>query len=426
MSLNESRVPARSRAEIGRMTAAMRAATAPNAPRVLRIARLVAGRIVAERVLSPRDCATVESGVRFEREGGAWVLVAPSGATGHVLLSGGRRVAIGPHETRLELDERARGKIVLGRASVLFQVAAAPPQTGTPKLPLAVTRRTVDWPLTVIAAFSFLFHFGVVGATFSDWLDPVVGDEDAAVVKLVDLGPGPLAPVETNVSERAGAHEHASASARKTASGRSTAHTQSGPATLAREAEAMKMGLLAVLAGAPAVDGAMRRSELPVVDLSKVAPEAEGAQATGGELSLHGTGVAPGGRSLASLGDGRVTTPSAGHERRVQGPKVEVAFPPPSGPEMPGPPIDIAPLRPSFRSCYVRKGLELDPTMEGKLVLDIAIAPNGDVSSVTKASGEGLSAAVETCIIQRVQNASFAAPGGSGTRVRVPVVFRRQ
>ena len=31
--------------------------------------------------------------------------------------------------------------------------------------------------MTIIAAFSFLFHFGMVGAIYSDWMDPVVDDE---------------------------------------------------------------------------------------------------------------------------------------------------------------------------------------------------------------------------------------------------------
>jgi len=64
--------------------------------------------------------------------------------------------------------------------------------------------------------------------------------------------------------------------------------------------------------------------------------------------------------------------------------------------------------------------------MEGKLTIEIRIAPNGDVAGVTKVDGQGLSAAVEQCIIERTHNASFTAPGGSGTRARVPIIFRQQ
>ena len=64
--------------------------------------------------------------------------------------------------------------------------------------------------------------------------------------------------------------------------------------------------------------------------------------------------------------------------------------------------------------------------MEGKLVIDIKIAPNGEVDSVTKVDGSGLSAAVEQCIIERAHNASFSARGGTGTHARVPIIFRQQ
>ena len=32
----------------------------------------------------------------------------------------------------------------------------------------------IDWTTTIIAAFSFLFHFGAVGSIYSDWMDPIV------------------------------------------------------------------------------------------------------------------------------------------------------------------------------------------------------------------------------------------------------------
>ena len=85
----------------------------------------------------------------------------------------------------------------------------------------------------------------------------------------------------------------------------------------------------------------------------------------------------------------------------------------------------IARLRPGFRSCY-NKGLANDPSMAGKLVLSIKIAPNGDVSSVSKAGGSGLSPDVEQCIIRKAKNATVGAPGGSGSTVQVPVTFVKQ
>ena len=52
--------------------------------------------------------------------------------------------------------------------------------------------------------------------------------------------------------------------------------------------------------------------------------------------------------------------------------------------------------------------------MAGKIVLAIKIAPNGDVTDVSKAGGSGLSSDVEQCIIKRAKSGTFDAPGGSG------------
>ena len=48
-----------------------------------------------------------------------------------------------------------------------------------PRLPPALLGRSsadIDWRLTMIAAFSFLAHFGVVDRSYSDWLDPLIDD----------------------------------------------------------------------------------------------------------------------------------------------------------------------------------------------------------------------------------------------------------
>jgi len=83
----------------------------------------------------------------------------------------------------------------------------------------------------------------------------------------------------------------------------------------------------------------------------------------------------------------------------------------------------IARLRPAFRACYNR-GLASDPTMSGNIVLEIEITASGDVASVTKVGGVGLSSDVESCIVRRARSASFdPIGGGSGTKIRVPISF---
>src|SRR5690606_356858 len=100
---------------------------------------------------------------------------------------------------QVKLTEEARGKIVIGETTFLFQFVAPPPVQPRPQLPLAVKgglASQIDWTLTILAAFSFLLHFGIVGAMYSDWMDPVVGD-DLNVAGLADMMKNIPPPPET-------------------------------------------------------------------------------------------------------------------------------------------------------------------------------------------------------------------------------------
>lgn len=423
---------------VGRMTAAMRAVAMPTAPRALRVAVVREGCIIEERMFRDRarvkDLADIAETL-FDADRDAWVLCVPSGATGHIVTSAGH-ADIGPLASRIALDgphgEGARGKIVLGRTTILFQLVVPPPQPSRPQLPLATRRAEIDWALTIIVAFSFLLHFGFIGSIFSDWLDPAI-EPEGAVIGLIDMtSKMPVTPIvedadtstqantntNTSAANTTTTHEHA-ATAREASDARAAA--------LARTAEDMKMSLLTAFTGAIAVEGALNRSDVPTGDLEKIARDARGAHGTNDELRTTTSGgvTTPGAHRLTELGDA-TRHEGTTRERVVVGPKFDLS----TTIYDPNPIIDIerpiALLRPSFRSCYVRKGLDVDPTMEGKIVIDIAIAPNGDVKDVTKVSGEGLSSAVEQCIIERAHNGSFTAPGGAGTHARVPIVFRQQ
>jgi len=426
--------------EVGRMTSAMRAAAAPNVPRALRVAIVRGGRIVEERLFRERERVAL-GGLPHERDGvvfdvarGAWILCAPSGATGHVVSRDGK-IEIGPSATRVPLDDASRGKIVLGHASgatiVLFQLVVPPPRPSRAQLPIATRRAEIDWALTIIAAFSFLIHFGVVGSMFSDWLDPVVEDSGAAI-GLVEMTMTTRAAPTVEDRDEPSAHEsapsaHESASASTPSSHHELARaSRESAAELAREAQSMELGLLTVMNAPLAVDGALRRGDVPIQDLERVAREAGGARPTSGELRLAtGDGATvPGAHTLTEIGGTRVEVARSGDTRPVVGPRVDVE--PILDPlvHILGLEAVVARLRPSFRSCYTR-GLTTDPTMEGKMTIDIAVAPNGDVTNVTKLDGEGLSPAVEQCIIMKAHNAAFPAPGAT-VHARIPIIFRQQ
>ncbi|NUQ79797.1 MAG: energy transducer TonB, partial [Polyangiaceae bacterium] len=190
------------------MTATMRAMPQAAGPKVLRIGIVRGGKVIEERVIKQRVSVTVGPSEKsmfvvqtkelpptfklFELVGNDYHLNFLDGMSGRVALKSGvvelpalraqaKKLPLGTtHHYQIKLGEDARGKIVLGDMTFLFQFVAPPP--AQPKTQLPVTIKTgliteIDWTTTIIAAFSFLLHFGAVGSIYSDWMDPVIDDE---------------------------------------------------------------------------------------------------------------------------------------------------------------------------------------------------------------------------------------------------------
>jgi hypothetical protein len=451
------------------MTAVMRAMSVQTGPKVLRIGLVQSGRVVEERIIKQRTTVTVGSNERatfvipsqavppmfklFELLGNDYHLNFLDGMTGRVALASGitdlaalrgqaKKVA-GAYQ--MKLTEEARGKVVVGETTFLFQFVAPPPVQPRPQLPLAVKggiASQIDWSLTIIAAFSFLLHFGIVGAMYSDWMDPVVGD-DFNVNGLVDMmknipaPPVPEVPTDTATNATATATATAAAakpSGNKAATGQSKAATSVGDkqaAALAAQADAMQMQMLAALGGGSAVQGALNRSDIPPVDLSGAAASGAGVAHGTGDLKVGGGGgaVQGGGRGggLGGLGGTKGTAEgNAGPERKVEGPKAEAQV----GGSTASVPISdadrvVAGLRPRFKQCY-QVGLNSDPTMSGKVVVTAKVGPNGEVLDASIGSNTGLSPSVANCIAGAVKRAQFNPPGGGGSTLNIPVTFVQQ
>ncbi len=213
-----------SSARPGQMTAVMRAMQQTSGPKVLRIGLLASGRILEERIVKQRTSVTVGPSEKstfvvqanvppqfklFELIGNDYHLNFMDGMTGRVALASGitdlvalkgQAKRVGP-AYQIRLTEEARGKVVIGETTFLFQFVAPPPVQPRPQLPLSVKgglASQIDWSLTVIAAFSFLLHFGLIGAMYSDWMDPVVNEDlSAGLVNLVKDPPTPP-PIDTS------------------------------------------------------------------------------------------------------------------------------------------------------------------------------------------------------------------------------------
>lgn len=449
----------------GQMTAVMRA-VAVTGPKVLRIGVVQAGRVVEERIIKQRTTVTIGPNEKamfvvpnqnvppnfklFELLGSEYRLNVLEGMTGRIALATGiTDVAALRNQSKkigspyqLKISEETRGKVVVGDTTFLFQFVVPPPVQPRPQLPLTVKgglTQNIDWPLTVIASFSFMLHFGIIGAMYSDWVDPIVRHENktAGLVDLVKSVPQPLEiekPVEPNKpSENATkpkdvppvqkpeASPNTRAGSRPQMSERQATH-------LVKQAERMEIALLASLTGNSAVGRALDRSEVPVTDLSEAAKRTVGATSDAptlggstGPLVAHKTGL----NDL--VGDTATRAKiTSGEVRDVGGPRGDAQ----SGKVEASVPITnvdrvVAGLRARFRSCY-QKGLSQDPNMAGRVVLAAKIAPTGEVANVDIASNTGLSSAVASCIAVALRNATFEAPNGSGSTIQVPVTFVQQ
>src|SRR5207248_1559013 len=153
-------------------------------------------------------------------------------------------------------------------------------------------------------------HFGFIGAMYSDWLDPVVGEENiAGLIDMTKNLPAPP-PVEEKSDQPTDTTSNTKAEDKKPDTSQKSQATpgkisDQKAAALAQEAQAMQMQMLAAFGGTTAVQGALNRSDVPVGDLSQVAQSAAGVTNTGGDLHLAAGGGAtiPGQRgSLNQLG----------------------------------------------------------------------------------------------------------------------------
>src|SRR5690349_2883679 len=184
----------------GAMTMAMQAVNIkPIGPKVLRIGVIQGGKIVEERIIRKRETVTVGSSERnhfvlnaagissrfelFQLVGSDYILNFTDAMSGRVGLpagvqsleqlrtTGAARNA-GSH-WQVKLNDNARGKVVIGEVTLLFQFVTSPPVQPRPQLPAAARggfAKSIDWMFTAFVMFSFMAHFGfVVYLENADW-----------------------------------------------------------------------------------------------------------------------------------------------------------------------------------------------------------------------------------------------------------------
>ncbi|AUX24855.1 hypothetical protein SOCEGT47_053950 [Sorangium cellulosum] len=465
----------------GQMTAVMRAIPQATGPKVLRIGLVQGGKVIEERVIKQRTHVTIGPSEKsmfvipsksippsfrlFELVGGEYFLNFLEGMTGRVafkagvselsaLKSSAKRVTVGNTQAfQVQLSEEARGKIVAGETTFLFQFVAPPPVQPKPQLPVSVKSgiaSDIDWTTTIIAAFSFLFHFGAVGSIYSDWMDPVVDDE-VDVAQLLEsvrqLPPPPPVEQPKEAVEAPAATAAATAEAPKAASGGSKGGAGSPgkgsggisdarASAIANELAQLDVQMLAALnSSGNATSSVLSSGDVPTGLLENAAASGAGV-GKGGVAGLNmgssgGGTVRPGtagGGGLATIGNTGTSGPAtAGSAQAVKGPvgNAQVGGAAVSGGSVSNAPAVVARMTAGFRRCY-NKGLQEDPTMKGSVRITARVGPNGEVLSATPSGGSTLSGTVISCVVARVQSAQFAPPEGGGATIVIPVTFVSQ
>src|SRR5262245_17676544 len=164
----------------GRMTAVMRAVSQQAGPKILRIGVVQGGKVIDERLIKQRTHVTIGPSEKsmfvvpsrkipanfklFELIGSDYHLNYIQGLGGRVALKTGiADIAAltaqakviqekGIKFFRVQLHEEARGKVVIGATTFLFQFVVPPPVQPKPQLPMSVRKGMagdIDWFTTI-------------------------------------------------------------------------------------------------------------------------------------------------------------------------------------------------------------------------------------------------------------------------------------
>ncbi len=472
----------------GAMTRAMSAVRlAPTGERALRLGVLEDGAIRDERVhtggvtVGTDEGATValaiaDSGVprRFElfrRAPNGWVMRFPATARGRVasgaqahdlaaLVSEGRaRDVGGVFEVALPSD--SRGKIVIGKSTLLFQLVVPPPARTRPRLPASVrngTLRSVDWVFTSFVLASFVVHFGVV--TFLENADSPVStlsDVSPAIARLVF---DPIAPPppssdapdvdpSTNTTPSTPTDGTVAHNDRNPRNPRNPSDHQDAPLSdadrdrLAQDAVANATALLVGASG-----------DLPGSALDRLRQGASLTDAADVMAQVNGVQVA--GRDDAFRPRAGDTTHISGDLRNLQrtggpvGPLVEGR---PGGPTEVVIRVRVRPIDDDYvcdgcgddvrfddrqvqrairsrlraiQACYEHR-LNLNPTLNGKVAIEFRVEEVGSVSHVRITDNTTGDSGMDECVAAPLRSLRFnPGPTGGFVTVAYPFVFARQ
>jgi len=442
----------------------------------MRVGIVQAGRIVEERVLETPRRVTVGTSAAstfivpwegappswrlFDRGGGRWVLHLGPGmsariATGEEIASfpgGDPSARPGSAPRTVLLRDGARGKIMVGDTTVLFQLVQPPARVPRPRLPIAVQRNVlaeIDGLFTGLLALVLALHVAVVVYLRTvDWPRRPSVDElpdrfvrhlrRPARPELAEASPTPAPRDRAEAPGRqrppaATAARPARAPARTPAPSPEVAPDQRRAALVARVGT---MGLLPLLTTPGETSSSSAAADLL----------ANGAALRSLDEALRGVRdvEVAGDTSLAHLPSPRAGTGRVGIPGRLRG-GGPIAAPTETGaraerhvrpdlrvgpPEIEGGHADpqaiareIRDRRRAITACYER-ALKQQPTLAGKLVVRFTIAAAGTVVSVAIDDDTLGAPSVAACVRSEILRWRFTTAGEGPLEISFPFVFQ--
>lgn len=485
MAVSNPKSTNRSRPRTAAQGRPRRSASTQRLPKVLRIGIIQGGKIIEERIVRQRETVTVGRSEKntfvlpaqdlpsskfdlFETRGGPYTLNFTQSMGGRVSVDGtvtelaelrnsGRARRKGKL-FRLRLNDKARGKIVMGESTVLFQFVAPPPIQPRPQLPAAVRGgmfRSMDWVITTLWVISFLLHGAVITWwETTDW--PVVSawDKYLQLQELVDPNTDATfekkkaeaddGEGEAEETEDEGEEEQEEKKPTKRAEPQGP---QKSAAEIARERAEKRAALAEKLAqsginkilgtlGGEGADGAIAdvlRGGDVGADQDDLLSQVSGVGVATGETggSLKGPAGGKGSGEAADIsqitmkgGDANVKTAGPGSEKQVKG---RVRKKSPSAVDGTGmlSPQDVAKVVNrrigAIKGCYER-ALRRNPNLEGKVTIRFTVSGSGKVTTA-RATVNELSPDVGSCIVGAFKRFRFPPPEGGTATFEYPFLF---
>lgn len=437
-------------------------------PKILRIGVKQGDRIIEERLIRKRESISIglsekntfavpssltlpKSFTLFGLTPKGYVLNFSEGMDGRVAIGeqvvplpslmkkakGGPQAAPGQGEIwHVQLPEDARGKVVIGDVTILFQFVVPPPVQPRPQLPPSVRAslmQDLDWVFVSIMAAVFVVQFG--SAAYLRTVEPLKEvDIEELPDRFVHLTMPPK--IEEKKEPEKPKEEEKPEEPKEPVEKKEKKHDPEAAARAAAAAERRRQetikntGVLKMLT-AKKGKGSQLADTLRDGDVSgdaaKVFDRVSGVGVASTGLSARGTAGAGSLQAGGSLRAGQVGSVGTGEkgERAVKG-LVKADSAPSDISGQYDPALIAKEIRRylgGIKACY-ETGLKRNPAITGKLVLHFTISSVGKVSSSRVEEDTLHDAEVADCVKGRVNGWRFPAPEGGPVEVSYPFIFQ--